>query len=193
MRSHADCRLGSVDRTVGQSAIRNRQSVIAAALVPVLALWWWPGGLELIITPRDGGDPILALPLEPGERFTLQYVHSVDRAPIWEEHCVDQNGNIYVEEERFVMFGAGMGHWPGHGTLTRRGPHQVIENIHKPVGEFVLRVGSSGVDHTIIWRGKRVNLSHLAAGRAVVVSARPLGPLERLWPRWRADCGRKDE
>jgi hypothetical protein len=193
MRSHADCRLGRIDRTAGQSAIRNPQFAIAAALVPVLALWWWPSGVELIIAPRDSGDPILVLPLEPGERFTLHYVHSVDRAPVWEEHSVDRTGNIYVEEERFVMFGAGMGHWPGHGTLVSDGQHQVIKNIHKPVGEFVLRVGSSGVDHAIIWRGKRVNLSRIAAGRAVVVSARPLGPLERLSHRWRVDCGMKDE
>ncbi|MBU0616556.1 MAG: DUF1850 domain-containing protein [Planctomycetes bacterium] len=157
--------------------------------MPILAVWWYPAGLELVITPKDGGEPILALPLEPGERFTLHYIHSVDRAPIWEEHSADRDGNICVEEERFVMFGAGMGHWPGHGTLTSRGPYQVIENIHAPIGEFILRVGTNGVDHTIIWRGKHMNLSRIAAGRAVVVSARPLSLPGRLWDRWNKDDG----
>ena len=189
MRGHADCRLLSVDRRVGESPIPNPQFAIAVALVPVLAVWWWPGGLELVITPRDGSVPVLALPLEPGERFTLHYIHSVDRAPIWEEHSVDRDGNIYVEQERCVMFGAGMGHWPGHGTLTSQGPYQVIENIHRPVGKFVLRVGIGGIDHTIIWRGKRVNLSRLVAGRAVVLSVRPLSTLERLWNRWNKEGG----
>lgn len=184
MPGHADCRLGSVGRKVGEAAIRTPRSAIAAALVPVLAVWWWPGGLELVITPRDGGDPILALPLEPGERFTLYYLHSVDRAPIWEEHSVDRDGNIYVEEERFVMFGAGMGHWPGRGTLTSQGPFQVIENIHEPIGEFILRVGSNGVDHTIIWRGRHMKLSRIAAGQGVVVSARRLSLPRQLWHRW---------
>ncbi len=185
MRSHADCRSGGIDRRVGESAIRNPQSAIAVALVPVLAVWWCPSaGLELVITPQAGGEPILALPLEVGERFTLHYIHSVDRAPIWDEHSVDRDGNIYIEQERLVMFGAGMGHWPGRGTLTSQGPYQVIENIHEPIGEFILRVGSDGVDHTIIWRGKHMNLSRIAAGRAVVVSARPVSLPRQLWRRW---------
>ncbi len=148
-----------------------------------------PGGLELVIRPADGGRPIFAAPLEPGERFTLRYVHSVDHAPIWEEHSVDRQGTIYIEEERFVMFGAGMGHWPGHGFLTRRGPYQVIENIHRPLGEFTLRVGGAGVDHTLIWRDTSVNLSRLAAGQAVVVSARPVSLLRRWTDQAaRIDC-----
>jgi hypothetical protein len=119
----------------------------------------------------------------PGERFTLRYVHSVDRSPVWEEHSVDRNGTIYIQGERFVMFGAGMGHWEGHGTLTSRGPYQVIENIHKPLGHFVLRVGSENVDHTIIWRGQPVHLSKLAPGQAVLVAAKPVSRLQRLWQR----------
>ena len=31
------------------------------------------GGLELKIVPVKGGPPLLVLPLEPGERFTLHY------------------------------------------------------------------------------------------------------------------------
>ena len=139
-----------------------------------------PNHLELVICPAGGGQPLLIVPLEPGERFTLRYVHSVDHAPIWEEHSADRYGTIYIEEERFVMFGAGMGNWPGHGTLASRGPYQVIENIHEPVGKFVLRVGGKDVDHTIIWRGQELHLSELAAGEAVSVSARPTSLLRRL-------------
>jgi hypothetical protein len=153
----------------------------ALALALVLAAAWLPGGLELVICPKDGGQPLVVVPLEPGEHFTLRYIHSVDRAPVWEVHSIDQRGNIYIEQERFVMFGAGMGHWPGHGTLTSRGPYQIIENIHAPIGEFVLRVGERDVDHTIIWREKPLHLSRLAPGRAVLISARPVNLLQRLW------------
>ncbi len=153
----------------------------ALALVLVLAARWLPGGLELVICPKDDGEPLVVVPIEPGERFTLRYIHSVDQAPIWEIHSVDRDGNIYIEQERFVMFGAGMGHRPGHGTLTSRGPYQVIENIHAPIGDFVLRVGDRDVDHTIIWRETPLYLSRLAPGRAVLISARPVSLLHRLW------------
>ena len=96
-----------------------------------------PGGLELCITPVEKAEPLLVLPLAPGEPFTLHYMHSVENAPIWETHRVDHKGRIYIEEERYLKFGAGMGHMPGVGRMVRRGPYEVIENMHMPTGDFV--------------------------------------------------------
>jgi hypothetical protein len=157
--------------------------VLAVPLAVGLAGELLPGGLELELRPRHGTTPLLALPIEPDERFTLHYIHSVDRAPIWEVHSVGPDACIYIEQEQCVMFGAGMGHWPGHGCLGARGKYQVIDDIHERVGEFVLRVGSPGVDHTLIWRGRRFNLTRLAAGEALAVSARPVSLRQRLWRR----------
>ncbi len=142
-----------------------------------------PGGLELAVAPVGGGAPLLVAPLEPGERFTLRYVHSVDRQPIWEVHAADRDGRIFVEEERFVMVGAGMGDLPGRGVWTGDGRTQAIRGLHYPVGAFVLRVGSPGVGHTILWRGTETGLSAVAAGKAVRVEARPVSRLHRLWRR----------
>ena len=140
-----------------------------------------PGGLELKVSPVKGGHPMLVLPLQPGERFTLHYYHSVENAPIWEEHSLDEGGRIYIEEERYLKFGAGMGRMPGVGRMVQRGPYEVIEEMHLPTGNFVLRIGSPGVDHTIIWRGTRTNLSELAPHTAVRFAARPVNLLYRLW------------
>ena len=140
-----------------------------------------PGGLELLVTPVTGGKPLLVLPLKPGERFTLQYYHSVENAPIWEEHSLDERGRIYIEEERYLKFGAGMGRMPGVGRMVRRGPYEVIEEMHMPTGNFILRVGSPGVNHTVVWRGTRTNLSAMVPHKAVQFSARPVSLLHRLW------------
>jgi len=139
-----------------------------------------PGGLELKITPVKGGPPLLVLPLQPGERFTIHYYHSVENAPIWEEHSLDKEGRIYIEEERYLKFGAGMGRMPGVGRMVHRGPFEVIEDMHMPTGNFILRIGSPGVDHTVIWRNTRTNLSAVAAHVAVQFSARPVKLLHRL-------------
>ena len=165
---------------------RNRAArpglwALAGLLIALLAALWLPGGLELTVSPVKGGGPLLVLPLRPGERFTLHYVHSVDRAPIWEEHSVDEQGRLYIEEERFVMVGAGMGDLPGRGQWSGRDGLQMIKNMHDPVGDFVLRVGSPGVDHTVLWRGTATNLTRMAAGRAVRFQARPVSLLYRVW------------
>lgn len=141
------------------------------------------GGLELRITPVSGVTPLLVLPLEAAEPFTLHYYHSVENAPIWEVHSLDRSGRIFIEEERYLKFGAGMGKMPGVGRMVSRGPFEVIEDMHMPTGDFVLRIGSPGVDHTVIWRGTRSNLSAMAPHVAVRFSARPVPWLYRQWRR----------
>ena len=161
--------------------------MVAAGLVAAffLASWRLPGGLELAVMPVKGGAALLMLPLQPGERFTLHYYHSVENAPIWEVHSLDAEGRIFIEEERYLKFGAGMGRMPGVGHMVRRGEYEVIEDMHMPTGDFVLRVGSPGVDHTVIWRGRRTNLSAVAPHAAVQFSGRPVSMLYSLWRRVR--------
>jgi hypothetical protein len=161
-----------------------RGTVIAGlllVLVVVTSTLHVSGGLELTVIPVQGGAPLLVLPLAPGERFTIHYTHSVENAPIWEVHSLDPSGRIFIEEERYLKFGAGMGKMPGVGRLVRRGPYEVIEDMHWPTGDFVLRVGSPGVDHTVIWRGTRTNLSARAPHVAVQFSATPVSWLHRVW------------
>ena len=146
-----------------------------------LVAWLMPGGLELRIIPVKSEKPVLVLPLKPNERFTLHYYHSVENSPIWEEHSLDENGRIYIEEERYLKFGAGMGRMPSVGRMMRRGPYEVIENMHMPTGNFILRVGSEGVGHTIIWRGISKNLSAIVPHVALKFSGRPVNLLYRLW------------
>ena len=150
------------------------------ALLSLLVAGNTAGGLELRITPVTGGRPLLVLPLQPGERFTLHYYHSVENAPIWEEHSLDEQGRIFIEEERYLKFGAGMGKMPGVGRMVQRGPYEAIVEMHQPTGDFILRIGSPGVDHTIIWRDIHTNLSELAPHTAVRFAARPVSLLYRL-------------
>ncbi len=126
-----------------------------------------PGILMLCLSHAATGERILSLPLAPGEPFTLHYYHSVEQAPIWETHTLDEQGRIYMEEERYEKFGAGMGKMPGVGRMVREGPHEVIKDMHMEVGAFVLRVGSPAVAHTLIWRGQKFNLSHAHSHQAI--------------------------
>ena len=155
-------------------------TAIGLAFAAVAVCGLLRGGLELRIVPLGEDAPLLVLPLEVDERFTLHYYHSVENAPIWEEHRLDAEGKIFIEEERYLKLGAGMGRTPGVGHVVKRGPHTAIVDMHRPTGDFVLRVGSPGVDHTIVWRGTRTNLSLEAPHRAVRFSGRPVSLLYRL-------------
>ncbi len=151
-----------------------------AALVMALVLSLLPGGFELSIRPVAGGKPLLCFTIKPGETFVLRYKHSVNEYPVWDTHTIDKEGRICINEERFMAFSAGMGHWQGHGTLTIRGKYQVIENINKPIGPFILRIAGEKLQHTIIYRGTEVNLSGMAAGEAVSVATESISVLTRI-------------
>ncbi len=165
------------------AAVSLKALLILGALLAGIWSLVTPSSLELRIEPVAGGAPLLVVPLDFGEGFTLHYVHSVDREPIWEVHSVDRTGQIFIEEERFVMVGAGMGELPGRGRWTGRDGLQSVKDMHYPIGEFVLRIGSPGVDHTILWRNTRTNLSNLAPGTAVRVSACPVPRIYSIWRR----------
>lgn len=139
-----------------------------------------PGGLELHLTLVQGNKPLLVLPLAPGERFTLHYYHSVEKAPIWEEHSLDRTGKIHIEEERYEKFGAGMGKMPGVGRMVTQGIYEAIIEMHYPVGDFILRVGSPGVDHTLIWRDRRFHLSKTLAHQAILFSGKQVSLLHQF-------------
>ena len=155
--------------------------VLGLVLSLILTAWLTPGGLELQITLVKEKKPVLVLPLKPGERFTLHYYHSVENAPIWEEHSMDEHGKIYIEEERYEKFGAGMGQMPGVGQRVKKGVYEAITDMHMPTGDFILRVGSPGVDHTIIWRNQRYNLSDTIAHKAVKFSGKSRSMLYLIW------------
>jgi len=140
-----------------------------------------PGGLELRVTPVEGGEPLLSLPIEAGEPFTIRDFHSVENAPVWEVHSADAAGTLHIEEERYLRFGAGMGTTPGVGRMARRGPLEVIEDMHRPVGDFILRIGSPGVDHTLLWRGLEADLTRMAPHRAVRFTAEPVSRMYRTF------------
>jgi hypothetical protein len=173
----------------------KRLLIIIGGLAVVLAAtgFYMPGGLALSVTPIKGGAPLAVLYLRPGETFTIRYNHSVEHAPIWETHSVDAQGRIYIEEERYLKFGAGMGKMPGVGRMVRRGPYEVIEDMHMPTGNFVLRIGSPGVDHTLIWRDHAVHLSRIAPHAAVRVQARPVSWLHRVGAGLLAHPQNRDE
>ncbi|MCD4721174.1 MAG: DUF1850 domain-containing protein [Desulfobacula sp.] len=155
--------------------------VLGLVLSLILTAWLTPGGLVLQVTLVKEKKLLLALPLKLKERFTIHYYHSVENSPIWEEHSMDETGKIYIEEERYEKFGAGMGKMPGVGRMVKRGIYEVIEDMHMPVGNFILRVGSSGVDHTIIWRNQQYNLSDTIPHKAVKFSGKNRSMLYQAW------------
>jgi hypothetical protein len=125
---------------------------------PVIAKSRYP--LSLIIEKGDGV-VLISIPIEPGEFFTIRYIHSVDISPVYEVFYADEKRGIIIKETYFKMFGAGMGHWPGRGEIVEQNGWIFIKDMNITLGEFYLRIGAPSVDHTILIRGQEIYLSRM--------------------------------
>jgi len=151
---------------------------LAAGLIFLLLLPAGPvraadGRPRLVVSDFDHGGIIVSLKVKNGDRFTIRYIHSVDKKPIFEQFRLDPERGLVLEKTWFRMFGAGLGHWPGHGQLTQKDGWITIDKMNYALGNFILRIGSPGVDHTILYRQQEINLSALAPGRRALVEFEP--------------------
>ena len=141
-------------------------------------LWLTPGSAiatdqdavqQLVVSDFSTAEVIASLKVQAGNRFTIRYIHSVDKTPVFEEFRLDREKGLVLEKTWFKMFGAGLGHWPGHGDLSQDSEWITIDNIEQPLGSFILRIGSLNVGHTIIYRQQTINLSSCAPGARALV------------------------
>jgi hypothetical protein len=123
----------------------------------------------LVIEDVKGGEKLKTIPLTWLDHFEICYTHSVDRQPVCEVFKAKWGKGIILHEMYFRMFGAGMGHWKGHGDVVTEAGWTKIKKIDKPLGKFLLRVGSRGVDHVLSVRGKKINLTESAEGKLMEV------------------------
>lgn len=119
----------------------------------------------LVIEDFKRKEKLLSLPLMWQQSFEICYTHSVDRKPVCEIFKVKWGEGIVLHEMHFRLFGAGMGHWPGHGQLVREGEWIKIKKIDKVIGSFLLRVGSRGVDHILSVGRNKINLTERMEGK----------------------------
>jgi len=131
--------------------------------------------LLLLIIENGNGNNLISIPIEPGELFTIRYIHSVDISPVYEVFYADEKKGIMIKETYFKMFGAGMGHWPGRGTIVEQNGWIFIKDMDIAIGEFYLRIGAPSVDHTLLIKGQAIQLSRMIPGSRVRIYIKQVG------------------
>ena len=76
--------------------------VVAATFLALL----WPRQTRLVLEEPDSGQLYAWFPVEEGSRFSITFIHSVNKTPLTDVYEIRQ-GEIYVTETKFYGFGAG--------------------------------------------------------------------------------------
>ena len=107
----------------------------------------------LLASDHRTGEYLKAWVIKQGEKFDVEYTHSVQLTPVIEIYSVDQEDNILLEESYFYSYGAGLpSTTPYDFEITKKGFR--IYNINEIMDNLIYRTGGVRAEHRINISGK---------------------------------------
>ena len=123
----------------------------------------------------EQGDTLVDAAAPQGSRWCIQWQHSVEHFTVLDCYR-NAGGTMQLERSHQPDFAAGLGHIFGRGEQVSDGQGGYwINAIDEPVANnrYVLRVGSTAVNHRVMWpdgEHPTVSLSKRAAGQRVTIA-----------------------
>jgi len=139
--------------------------VLTLLVVAGLVTMQWAGAGWVLVLFTPEGRILQAYPLPKAGNFQIAYTHSVNHFPIVEWFEVETDGAIYVVQEDFTAFGAGIGQVDNEGHLVVEDGWMKLKNLHRYVGVIRLRVGWVANQRLVIG-SREIELTGLAPGGA---------------------------
>jgi hypothetical protein len=98
-------------------------------------------GFFLLLENRETRKVLLRIPLQPGECFQYEYIHSSDHTPVHDTFRIDEGGKMILVEESYLWYGAGL-EFQGHGEaqLSFAGPWTRV-HLNRDFSQLAIRVG----------------------------------------------------
>ena len=150
----------------------------AAAIILIIAAVVFLGthtGHYLSVRNRDTGMLYARYRMGEGDRFSVTFVHSVNKYPLTDTYEIE-HGSIFVEETVYCSFGAGVQTELNPGEVLDKvyvdrpdyqGWAMVIRNIHQLRNNVGYIVGTVS-DHVLTVNGQDVSLRELCGRNAAV-------------------------
>ena len=113
--------------------------MIILSLVICIVLYWWLTPLTIVVTTESG--TCLTLPAKPGEPFSLRFIHSVHKTPVWENFVVTEADVLTLTSTEYRSYGVGMPSLPSEGVFTQLGDRFILTNLNRPFRQIPVRVG----------------------------------------------------
>ncbi len=137
----------------------------------------------LVISDRDE-ESVLYLSLTGRKDFSLYYLHSVHRTPVWENFSTGPGGRLVLTSTVFETLGAGIPFLPGEGSLSTDGGRYVLSGLNRIFPEISLGLAPvSG--QALVCRGKHYRLDgYFSPGSVIRIRLENLSPGEVLWQRF---------
>lgn len=125
---------------------------------------------HLLIIYNNEGEKIASYPLNKGDFFSIEFIHSVNKSPVIEYYKFDNNNNIYVYKTAYYNFGAGVPtELTGKEKLSYGADGSIIiDHIDKKIDDLTYYL-SSIYDHILrINDGKKISLWEVCGKNKII-------------------------
>lgn len=131
--------------------------IIGVALMGILLWAFWPA-YRLEIASLGKSKALLSFPISSGDRFSIWFLHSYDRAFFQENYEIDSHHHILLRDMTFQSHLNGAGFFYPNFHLRADGVGELREiDEQKERVEFMM--GSRDLaNHTLLWKEKRIEL-----------------------------------
>lgn len=104
-----------------------------------IALYWWFTPLTITVKTESG--TCLTLPTKPGDTFSLRFIHSVHKTPVWENFVVIGVDALTLTSTEYRSYGVGMPSLPSEGVFTQLDDRFMLTNLNRSFRQIPVRVG----------------------------------------------------
>ena len=155
------------------NGIRKLSTVAAAVMIFITAAAFLPGcspgGTSLVLSNADSGQVYATYPVENGDTFAVEFIHSVNKSPVRDVYEI-REGEIWNTQCIYYGFGAGVEEELGEGETLSYGENgeMTISNIEKKIDNMVIVVGTIS-DHTLYLGDETISLRDLCGRSSKVL------------------------
>ena len=139
--------------------------ITAAAFLPGCS----SGEMELVLSDKESGQVYATYPVENGDTYAVEFVHSVNKSPVRDVYEI-REGEIWNTQCIYYGFGAGVEEELGEGETLSYGENgeMIISNINKKMDNLVIVVGTIS-DHTLYLGDETISLRDLCGRSSKVL------------------------
>lgn len=160
------------DSTIPNARVMKKLHRLSVVFIIVLAgcsLFFSRYDLELakilvIKNVSSGTENTLRL---PNDRFSIEYVHSVNKTRVVEEFRVDNDNRLALKAVRYSSLGVGMPYSPEEGTLAHENGEYILAGLNRVFQQIPLQV-SPIPQYAVSVDGHSLHLSQTAGEGEIV-------------------------
>jgi hypothetical protein len=125
--------------------------------------------MELVLSDSQSGQVYATYPVENGDTYAVEFVHSVNKSPVRDVFEI-RDGEIWNTQCIYYGFGAGVEEELAEGEVLTFGDNgeMIISNIEKKMDNLVIVVGTIS-DHTLYIGEETISLRDLCGRSSKVL------------------------